>query len=259
MSSKKDPRLFLRLTFDFIDSPKIERLTADALRVLMRMMSYSARYLTDGVLEDEIMHKFTPRHSAEDAAALLAELASNHPERPSLVRIDGGWFIHDFTEHNPTRADVERWRAAGAKAGRASAAKRAQAHSGQTELSGIPGEEPKPKPKARAAGTTKRGTRLPDQFWVTSEMRQWAAEEVPGLDIDAHTRAFADYWRGAPGAKGVKLDWVATWRNWMRREHRRTVPGAPGARLTNEEKNLQQFQARYGGGSMPALEGVDHG
>lgn len=28
---------------------------------------------------------------------------------------------------------------------------------------------------------------------------------------------FRDYWASAPGAKGVKLDWDATWRNWMRK------------------------------------------
>jgi hypothetical protein len=37
----------------------------------------------------------------------------------------------------------------------------------------------------------------------------------------ADHEAFCDYWRGIPGAKGRKLDWVATWRNWMRREHER--------------------------------------
>ena len=26
-----------------------------------------------------------------------------------------------------------------------------------------------------------------------------------------------DYWTAAPGQRGVKLDWNATWRNWMRR------------------------------------------
>lgn len=28
---------------------------------------------------------------------------------------------------------------------------------------------------------------------------------------------FRDYWASAPGSKGVKLDWDATWRNWMRK------------------------------------------
>ena len=31
---------------------------------------------------------------------------------------------------------------------------------------------------------------------------------------------FGDYWRAQPGQKGVKLDWDATWRNWMRKAHK---------------------------------------
>jgi uncharacterized protein YdaU (DUF1376 family) len=29
---------------------------------------------------------------------------------------------------------------------------------------------------------------------------------------------FKDYWIGVAGAKGVKLDWLATWRNWIRNQ-----------------------------------------
>ncbi|WP_207207357.1 hypothetical protein [Xylanimonas protaetiae] len=38
------------------------------------------------------------------------------------------------------------------------------------------------------------------------------------MDGRRATAAFIDYWRAQPGQKGVKLDWVATWRNWLRRE-----------------------------------------
>lgn len=60
----------------------------------------------------------------------------------------------------------------------------------------------------------KRGCRLPDDFQVD---RDWAVAE--GLSpSQARTEAarFRDYWIGQPGAKGVKLDWPATWRNWVR-------------------------------------------
>ena len=36
------------------------------------------------------------------------------------------------------------------------------------------------------------------------------------VDLYAEHRRFVDHWRSAPGQKGVKLDWRATWRNWMR-------------------------------------------
>ncbi|WP_146252002.1 hypothetical protein [Xylanimonas oleitrophica] len=77
---------------------------------------------------------------------------------------------------------------------------------------------------ADAATTTarkpaaKRGTRIPDPFPVTTEMVAWARAECPGLDHKRVTDAFVDYWRAKPGHQGIKLDWVATWRNWLRRE-----------------------------------------
>lgn len=60
-------------------------------------------------------------------------------------------------------------------------------------------------------------------------MRLWAKEHVPGLGLEQATEEFADYWRGVAGAKGVKLDWVATWRNDMRRKHERKggTPSGP--------------------------------
>lgn len=61
-----------------------------------------------------------------------------------------------------------------------------------------------------------RGARLPDDF-VPSREEAVAA----GLPPDRYERTaagFRDYWRGVAGAKGLKRDWPATWRNWCRRE-----------------------------------------
>lgn len=37
---------------------------------------------------------------------------------------------------------------------------------------------------------------------------------------------FRDYWVAQPGQKGVRNDWQATWRNWVRK----AVEAAPGQR-----------------------------
>jgi hypothetical protein len=70
--------------------------------------------------------------------------------------------------------------------------------------------------KGRDSGARKRGTRLPDIFPVTDEMREWARKNAPDVAPTEHEK-FCDYWRGVAGQRGVKLDWIATWRNWMRR------------------------------------------
>ena len=67
-----------------------------------------------------------------------------------------------------------------------------------------------------ATGARKRGTRLPEGFTYTDEMATWASSSVPGVDLSREHEKFCDYWHSASGAKGVKLDWVRTWRNWMR-------------------------------------------
>lgn len=66
--------------------------------------------------------------------------------------------------------------------------------------------------------TPKRGTRLPDDFTVTSEMRDWATAETPLVNIPDATNRFIDYWGAIPGQRGTKLDWTKTWRNWLRKD-----------------------------------------
>lgn len=60
----------------------------------------------------------------------------------------------------------------------------------------------------------RRGTRLPSDWKPTLE----AAKFARGLGLDPMTVAdqFRDYWISRAGAGGVKLDWLATWRNWCR-------------------------------------------
>lgn len=49
-------------------------------------------------------------------------------------------------------------------------------------------------------------------------MRAWFAAEKLAAAIDGRIEheKFCDYFAGAPGVKGQKVDWPATWRNWMR-------------------------------------------
>jgi len=67
-----------------------------------------------------------------------------------------------------------------------------------------------------------RGTRLPADWWPDAE--DWEFARSLGLDPHAVAERFRDYWRAQPGAKGVKLDWKATWRNWCRSDHERQRP-----------------------------------
>jgi hypothetical protein len=51
--------------------------------------------------------------------------------------------------------------------------------------------------------------------------KEWAdfcKQERPDLKPDAIWNQFKDYWVSVPGQKGCKLDWLATWRNWVRNQ-----------------------------------------
>ena len=62
----------------------------------------------------------------------------------------------------------------------------------------------------------KRGSRLPQDWFLTKSMGEWASQERPDLDVRQVAEQFKDYWVAQAGQKGVKLDWDATWRNWVR-------------------------------------------
>lgn len=68
--------------------------------------------------------------------------------------------------------------------------------------------------KQKATKTT-RGTRLTIET-LPDEWRAWMAKHFPKYDPDLVFAEFRDYWIGVSGAKGVKLDWFATFRNHVR-------------------------------------------
>lgn len=70
------------------------------------------------------------------------------------------------------------------------------------------------KPRAERSAEP-RGSRIPDPFLVTPEMRTWAGERTPHVDLKLATEEFCNYWRSLPGKDGRKLDWVLTWKNRM--------------------------------------------
>lgn len=70
-----------------------------------------------------------------------------------------------------------------------------------------------------------KGSRLPADWQLPRAWGEWALSEVPGWSAD-HVRkvgeTFGDYWRAKAGRDAAKADWLATWRNWVRREAERT-------------------------------------
>lgn len=78
-----------------------------------------------------------------------------------------------------------------------------------------------PPPERKRASDAKLGTRLPDDWELPDAWAEWALGEQTTW-TPAHLRkvadSFRDYWASKPGAGARKTDWLATWRNWVRRE-----------------------------------------
>jgi hypothetical protein len=78
----------------------------------------------------------------------------------------------------------------------------------------------------------KFGSRLTQDWVLLKTWGEWAQQERPDLDVRKVADQFKDYWIAQPGQKGVKLDWEATWRNWVRNTKAEKVNYADIARVT---------------------------
>ena len=62
-----------------------------------------------------------------------------------------------------------------------------------------------------------RGTRISEGWMPDPKTVEKVKVDLPGLDLASEHEKFVDYFLSVSGSKGVKVDWNATWRNWMRR------------------------------------------
>ena len=60
------------------------------------------------------------------------------------------------------------------------------------------------------------GKRLASDFSFPKEWEDFCQQTRPELSPVKTFDQFKDYWIAQAGQKGVKLDWFATWRNWVR-------------------------------------------
>lgn len=244
----KDLRTFTKLDVAYFQNPKwfkIERwlrdnmptamptamqpalLTAlrEAREAHLQSVCYCAQSRTDGVFPVAAI-KGLARIQYEEAITALFEVGL-------WVNLPGGMAeLHDFLEHNPSSAELEEVsRIAKEKADRRWRRNAVGNAVGNADSNAVGNAEERRGEESRKKGANsptprKRATRIPDDFAVTPSMLSWASKNAPHTNVDRATAKFVDYWTAASGAKASKLDWVATWRNWMREEEERS-PRSP--------------------------------
>jgi uncharacterized protein YdaU (DUF1376 family) len=105
-----------------------------------------------------------------------------------------------------------------------------------------PNQEPRTINQEPRTTKTQRGTRLPTSFELPDEWIGFCRQERADLDPQTVFAEFLDYWIAQPGQKGVKTDWPATWRNWVRRQ-----TATRSAQGRNEHKHAAASRAIFDG------------
>jgi len=99
--------------------------------------------------------------------------------------------------------------------------------------------------RSPAPAAAARGTRLPDDWRPPDDWLRWALDQRPewGPEVVCEVAAaFADHWRALPGKDGRRVDWLATWRNWVRRERR---PRGNGGRWPPPDQPVHYADAEH--------------
>jgi hypothetical protein len=150
-------------------------------------------------------------------------------------RTSDGYLFYNWHEYQPSKQDVDAERAASRERMRDLRAKRKgkkpleQAEVGDVFGRTVPNRSesvrnpdptrPDPTPNKEEADASssprKRATRISEDFQITPEMRLWASSKAPDADLITETEKFINYWIAKSGKDATKLDWAATWRNWI--------------------------------------------
>jgi uncharacterized protein YdaU (DUF1376 family) len=141
------------------------------------------------------------------------------PQLENFFEVVGNTLVHHRVECE--LAKVRDKSAKASNAGRASAQQKANGRSTDVQRTfnhtdtDTDTEIRKKEPKVLSK--EKRGSRVPDDFEPDLSCHGLADELSLSMeDVADATANFVDYWRSIPGAKGVKLDWQATFRNQLR-------------------------------------------
>lgn len=148
--------------------------------------------------------------------------------------------------HNRCDKEIEHYRqqlTTASKAGKASALKRAMNKNSTSVEQALNERSAEVQPTNNHKPITNNqekktlGKRLATDFSFPKEWEDFCQQTRPELSPVKTFDQFKDYWIAQAGQKGVKLDWFATWRNWVRSTNAPKVNFADNIRLTVPSRN----------------------
>ena len=105
-------------------------------------------------------------------------------------------------------------------------------------------QKPEPDIKERDTNVSlkkNRGSRIPEGFEPDTELAMRMG--LTSSQAENEAAKFKDYWASVSGAKGVKQDWLATWRNWVRSAVERLPRGSPSSPF-QKPRNISEASTR---------------
>jgi uncharacterized protein YdaU (DUF1376 family) len=107
------------------------------------------------------------------------------------------------------------------KAGKASAEARFNKRS--TSVQPTKNQEPITKNHSVEVAKAPKAKRLEKDLQLPKDWEYFCKTTRPDLKPQSVFDQFKDYWVSVGGQKGTKLDWTATWRNWVRNQRQQSV------------------------------------
>lgn len=205
--------------------PKVVRivsaLKADRLRVvgaLHAIWSVFDEHSVDGVL---------PGYSFEMMDEEIAWPGfSTAMEGVNWLARDGdcGLVMPEFQTHNSAPAK-RRAQESDRKREVREADRKASADEADKKRTRVKGKKNSP---SQGSGETTRATRLPADWLLPKAWGEWALQERKTWDAERVRQVatiFRNHWIAKSGKDAAKLDWQATWHNWVLKEGERPING----------------------------------
>lgn len=206
----------------FHSHPKVMELSVEAVGLWTLAGTWCANYLTDGVIKESVLHRFG--RTSANVRELCAELV----EADLWDEISEGVYQYrNWAEYQPVKDDVEAEREAARERMRQVRARKKPAkrsedvranNSRSSEEVRVTPTRPDPIPKGiEGTPAPKRASRINETWMPSKETVEKLSKEFPHIDQKMEHKKFVDHWLASSGRNATKLDWEATYRNWIRR------------------------------------------
>jgi hypothetical protein len=204
---------WFRLYAEIVDDPKLRLLAFEDRWHFVALLALKCSGMLDGSTDLGLLHRMVAVklgvevRELETVAKRLAEVSLIDAETLQPLAWERRQAASD-SSRDRTREWRERQREGGNR------------HSdGEVTVQREKEKERKNKKEQSQELVHSHGSRLPTDWTLPPDWMEWARGVRPDLNIDNEAAKFADYWHAMAGKDGCKADWLATWRNWIRRAH----------------------------------------